>query len=121
MHKTKTPAGAASAAYRNANKKLAKAVGVDPMSGPRPSADFEMILEAIPDAMREKALEWYERGIRRGIAYATDRMADGTIQLDDDGSVIAPDVLTVKVWTRIKGKKEHHVLEVEAEEVGFSK
>jgi hypothetical protein len=80
---SKSPVGAASATYRKAVNGIASAVGLPPSHSKYPSEDFEAALESIPDALKEKALEWYIRGIKQGMAKATDLMAEGTIYVQD--------------------------------------
>jgi hypothetical protein len=121
MNRSKSSAAAASAAYRNALKKVAEVIDVEPTMTSYPKSDLDALLDTVPEAMRARILEWYQRGIKRGIAYATDRMADSTIRFDEDGAVIAPDVFNVRVGFRIDGKKDSRVFEIDAEKVGFSR
>jgi hypothetical protein len=110
---------AASATYRKAVNKIAEALDKDPEHSRYPSADFETALESIPETMREKALEWYERGIRRGLSKATDLMADKTIYLED-GVVYAPKIIQVKVRTKMRGRKwVQHEFSISCCDIGF--
>lgn len=69
--------------------------------------------------MKDYALEWYKKGIKRGLTKATDLMANETIYLQAN-QVYAPPVIKVKVRTKMKnGDWESHTLEVSAEEIGF--
>ncbi|MBF6616657.1 MAG: hypothetical protein ITG07_08030 [Candidimonas sp.] len=121
MKKAKSAAGAASAAYRNVNKKLAKTVGIAATHSARPSVDFEQILDGIPPAMREMALEWYKRGIKRGIAFATDRVVDGTFQFNEDNELESPEEIIVRVRTKFTGEEwKRHEIAITPEDVGFT-
>ncbi|KRV69374.1 hypothetical protein AO721_10755 [Aeromonas veronii] len=95
---------AASATYRKVVNEIAEVLDKEPEHSRYPSADFEAALESIPAAMREKALEWYERGIRRGLSRATDLMADKTIYLKND-VVYAPKTIKIKVRIKMSGDK----------------
>jgi len=115
---SKSPAGASSATYRKVVNGIASAVGQKPSHSKYPSEDFEAALELIPDALKEKALEWYIRGIKRGMAKAIDLMAEGTIYVQD-GTVRAPPTMEVKVRTKLRGEWDRHAVEVQAKEIGF--
>lgn len=116
---SKSPIGAASATYRKVVNGIASAVGQKPTHSKFPSEDFEAALELIPEAFKEKALEWYIRGIKRGMAKATDLMAEGTIYVQD-GAVIAPATMELKVRTKFRGDEWcRHEVEVQAKEIGF--
>jgi hypothetical protein len=116
---SKSPVGASSATYRKVVNGIASAVGQKPSHSKYPSEDFEAALELIPDALKEKALEWYIRGIKRGMAKATDLMAEGKIFVQD-GTVRAPATMELKVRTKLRGGEwERHAVEVQAKEIGF--
>ena len=117
---SKSPVGAASATYRKAVNGIAEALDVEPSHSRYPSLDFEAALETIPEAIREQAIEWYIRGIKRGMAKATDLMAEGKIYVHEDGTLRAPAKMEVKVRTRLRGEEwERHALNVKATEIGF--
>ncbi|CAJ3456006.1 Uncharacterised protein [Burkholderia pseudomallei] len=113
-------AGASSATYRKVVNALAeKVLDQDPRHTRYPSQDFELLLDEIPEAMKAKALEWYERGIKRGMARATDLMASGKITLEN-GTVYAPAEIQVRVKTKFRGEEwESREFTVDAEEIGF--
>jgi hypothetical protein len=114
-----SPVGAASATYRKAVNGIAEALDLEPSHSKYPSSDFEAALEAIPDAMKEQAIEWYIRGIKRGMAKATDLMAEGKIYVQD-GSVCAPAKIELKVRTKLRGGEwDRHAVKVLATEIGF--
>jgi hypothetical protein len=114
-----SPAAAASATYRKAVNGIAEALDHEPAHSKYPSLDFEAALAGIPDEVKRKALEWYERGIRRGMAKATDLMAEGKIYLEQ-GTVYAPRKLKVRVRTRVGGGEwESHELSIKSQEIGF--
>ncbi|NYE61994.1 hypothetical protein FHW58_003201 [Duganella sp. 1224] len=117
---SKTPVGAASATYRKAVNGIAEVLEIEPSHSRYPSLDFEAALEAIPDAIKEQAIEWYIRGIKRGMAKATDLMAEGIIYVHDDGAVRAPAKMEVKVRTKMRGEEwNRHSVNVKATEIGF--
>lgn len=112
-------AGAASATYRKAVNEIADALGTDPTHTKYPSLDFDEAVDAIPEEMKKKALEWYERGIKRGMAHATDLMASGDISVSD-GVVTAPATIKLKVRTKFKGEDwESRQVLVNCGEIGF--
>lgn len=104
---------------RKAVTGIAGAVGREPVHTQFPSVDLDLALETIPEAMREKAMEWYIRGIKRGMAKATQMMADGEITMEGD-TVVAPAKMKVRVRTRHAGGDwEKHEITVKADEIGF--
>lgn len=104
---------------RKAVNGIADAVGRDPVHTQYPGTDLDLAVESIPEALREKAMEWYIRGIKRGMAKATQMMADGEIHAEGD-AVYAPDKIKVKVRTRHAGGEwEKHEIIVKSEEIGF--
>jgi hypothetical protein len=115
---SKTPVAAASATYRKAVNGIAEALDQEPSHSRYPSLDFEAALEGIPEAIKERAIEWYIRGIKRGMAKATDLMAEGKIYVQY-GTVFAPPRIEVKVRTKHVGKWESHSVKVQATEIGF--
>jgi hypothetical protein len=96
--------GAASATYRKAVNGIADAIKTDPRHTKYPSDDFQDMLDEIPEAMREKALQWYERGIKRGMRVATDLMAEGEIYKEGD-IVHAPNSMKVKSKIKMSGEE----------------
>lgn len=116
---SKQSTAAASATYRKAVNRIAEVLDKDPDHSRYPSVDFDAAIESIPETMREKALEWYERGIRRGLSKATDLMADKTIYIED-GVVYAPKIIKVKVRTKMSGAEwAHHEFSIRSSEIGF--
>lgn len=117
---SKTPVGASSATYRKAVNSIAEVFDLEPSHSRYPSFDLEAAIEAIPDAMKEQAIEWYIRGIKRGMAKATDLMAEGNIYVQEDGTVRAPAKMEVKVRTKVRGGDwDRHAIKVSATEIGF--
>ncbi|MFZ6780421.1 hypothetical protein ACO0LD_26625 [Undibacterium sp. Ji83W] len=116
---SKSPVAAASATYRKAVNDIAEALDQEPSHSMYPSLDFETAIEGIPEAIKEKAIEWYIRGIKRGMAKATDLMAEGTIYIQDD-IVRAPANIKLKVRTKLKGQDwEQRSVIVRSTEIGF--
>ena len=114
-----SPVSASSATYRKAVNGLAEALDQEPNHSSRPSLDFEAALEGIPEAIKQKAIEWYVRGIKRGMAKATDLMAEKKIYVQD-GTVYAPKTIKVKVRTKFSsGEWEQREVVVQSHEIGF--
>lgn len=117
--KSKEGIKAASATYRKATSMLADAINIDPESSDYPSEDFQDIVEQIPEQMKEKALKWYEMGIKMGIRKATNFIIDGKIEMKD-GILYSPKTLKVNVKTKFAGEDwEKQSFKIKAEEIGF--
>ncbi|WLV39299.1 hypothetical protein [Morganella morganii] len=115
----KSEIGAVCATYRIAHKKVAVALGKEAQHTGSPKMDLDEIVADIPEAQKEKALEWYLRGIKRGMKKATDLMLEGEIYAED-GMVFAPDTMTVKVKTRFKNEEwSSREFKIEASDIGF--
>ncbi|MDH6164856.1 hypothetical protein M2354_004618 [Leclercia adecarboxylata] len=115
----KSEIAAVSATYTIANKKVASALGKKARHSGRPSLDLDEIVADIPEAMKEKALEWYLRGIKRGMKKATDLMLEGKVYMQD-GAVYAPDTIRVKVRTRFRNEEwSSREFQVKAADIGF--
>ena len=111
--------GAVSATYRKAVNGIADALDQEPTHSKYPSLDLEAALEGIPDAFKQKAIEWYVRGIKRGMAKATDLMASRKINIED-GTVNAPQKLKINVRTKFSGGDwEPLEVVVLTKEIGF--
>ena len=116
-----SPASAASATYRKAVNGIATATNQKPNHSRYPSLDLEEALESIPEAMKQKAIQWYIRGIKRGMAKATDLMANQAIYFKEE-TVYCPKNINITVRTKFKGEDwERHELEIESSEIGFDK
>jgi len=114
-----SPISAASATYRKAVNGIAEALDQEPNHSSRPSLDFEAALEGIPEAIKLRAIEWYIRGIKRGMAKATDLMAEQKIYVQE-GTVYAPKTIKVKVRTKLSGGAwERQEIIVKSNEIGF--
>ncbi len=114
-----SPKRAASATYRKAVNGIAEVLDKNPNHSRYPSQDLDMALADIPEAMKEKAIEWYIRGIKRGMSKATDLMADGDIYIENE-TVIAPKSININVRTKFKGGNwEPLKVKIKAKEIGF--
>lgn len=114
-----SPVSASSATYRKAVNGIAEALDQEPNHSSDPSLDFESALESIPDAIKQRAIDWYIRGIKRGMAKATDLMAEQKIYVQD-GTVYAPTKIKIKVRTKLSGGEwERREVVVESREIGF--
>lgn len=110
---------ASSATYRKAVNGIAEALDQEPKHSRYPSLDLEVALEGIPEAIKQKALEWYVRGIKRGMAKATDLMAEQEIYIKN-GTVFAPKTINIKVRTKLSGRDwERREVIVKSNEIGF--
>ena len=115
----KTLAGASSASIRKAVNGISAAIDRKPRHTRYPSLDLQFVLNEIPKNMQKKAIEWYVRGIKRGMAAATDKMAAREIMLVGD-NIEAPQEMTIKVRTKFAGEKwTQRKIKVAAEEIGF--
>jgi len=116
---TNKAVAASSATYRKVVNGIAKALDKDPIHSPYPSEDFESALDGIPDALKQKAMEWYVRGIKRGMSKATDLMVENKIYIKD-GVVYAPKEIQLNVRTRHKGEEwVSREIIVYSKEIGF--
>lgn len=115
-----SPVAASSATYRKAVNKIAEVLDKHPFHSKYPSLDFEQAIEDIPDAMKEKAIEWYIKGIKRGMAKATDLMASNEIYVENN-TVYAPKKIEIKVKTKFSNDENWEPLTVtiKAKEIGF--
>ncbi|WP_263080163.1 hypothetical protein [Endozoicomonas sp. Mp262] len=114
-----SPIAAASATYRKATNKIAEAAKLEPRHTANPSDDFLEIVEDMSDAMKTKALDWYERGIKRGMKKATDLMLDGKIYREEN-IVYAPEEIAVKARIKFSGGEwQPFQLNVKAKDIGF--
>lgn len=117
--KDKSYARGAAAAKRNAVENLASALGKDVKHSRSPNADFELLLNEIPKKFQDKALKWYELGIRRGMKVATDMVADGRITFDGE-NVYAPSKISVAVRTKFLDEESvKRKFEIKAVDIGF--
>lgn len=115
-----SPVGAASATYRKVVNGIADALDQEPVHSKYPSLDLDAALEGIPDAVKQKAIEWYVRGIERGMAKATDLMVARKIYIED-GTVYAPQEFKLNVRTKFSGDDwESREIIVLASEIGFA-
>ncbi len=69
--------GGPSATYRKVVNKISEKLNKNQEHSKYPSKDFELVLDKMSEEMKMKALDWYERGIKRGMTVATDMVADG--------------------------------------------
>lgn len=114
-----SPAGAASATCRKAVNGIADALNQEPSHSKYPGLDLDAALDGIPEALKEKAIEWYIRGIKRGMAKATDLMVSNEIYFEN-GVVYAPQKIKVNVKTKFAGGNwEPLEVIVKPSEIGF--
>lgn len=115
-------AEASSKTYRKAIRKLVTTLAPDedvPTRG-LPTEDFEESLNLARTASERRALEWYRRGLVRGIAKATDWLLDGKISSSGTDLVFNDPEFEVKVRIKLKGKKwRKKTFTIKPCEVGF--
>jgi hypothetical protein len=108
-------AAGASKAYRNAVKDVANSLGVEPRHTGRPRKDFESLIDQLDDVLefvdsmdqksRERALIFYEMGLRRGINNATTAVAEGKFYFKNK-ALYCPDEFKVNVSIKFSGEKK---------------
>lgn len=117
-------AAASSKTYRKATKKLYEHMGKSPVHTNTPSDDFDAALEELSEVERKRVLTWYRRGIRRGLIFATDRVANGDIHFDEAAdNLISPEEMTVRVKLRLKTGEDvlQKAFRFTAEDLGFTR
>ena len=113
------PVSASSATLRKAVNGISEATGKKPVHTRYPSLDFDAALADIPDAMKTMAIEWYIRGIKRGMAKATDLMLEGSIYKEAE-IIHAPPVIKLNVRIKFKGEEWKSLpLRIKSKEIGF--
>ena len=117
--RTREEIAAASKTYRVATNTVAKHLKVEPKHSRIPGEDFSRIAELIEPKSRERALKFYDLGVRRGLKQATDWFADGKVKRKG-AAVVAPSKMTVRSKIRFSGEKwRPHKVVVETEDIGF--
>lgn len=110
---------AASATYKKATNEVAKKLKVTPVQTGHPSDDFFETIDLIPEKTKERAIKWYELGIKRGMANATDMILDGTFSMHNN-NLEGPAIIKVRVRTRFNGEDwVHREFVIRASEIGF--
>lgn len=111
--------GAASATYRKAVNKVAQAIRVDPNHTRYPSEDFESISDLIDEKSRERALQWYRRGLRRGFEEACDAIVEGKLELKGK-TLYCPNEVVISVRVKFKDTSRSEMeFTFSADELGF--
>ena len=109
----------ASKPYRKVVNKFAEALRVDPNHTQTPSEDFRDMLALMDQKSRERAVEWYRRGLRRGFDEATTAVAEGKIKFKD-GTLVCPGKVVLTCKIRFRGlKPKAQEFEFTADELGF--
>ena len=104
MNKRNSSGAAASATYRKAVNTIAEALRIDPQHTRYPSEDLDIHAELIDEKSKERALEWYRRGLKRGFINACDAILEGDIELKGN-TLIAPKKVFISVRIKFKGEK----------------
>ncbi|KEZ69277.1 hypothetical protein AAY86_15090 [Pseudomonas amygdali pv. tabaci str. ATCC 11528] len=103
---TKLPVAASSATYRKAVNRVAEALREPPNHSRYPSEDFEEIVDLIDEKSRDRAIQWYERGVRRGFIEATNAMLDGQLELKNN-TLYCPSNVEISVRVKFRGEEWH--------------
>jgi len=112
-------ASVASKTYRCATKKLAKVIGVTPIHTRYPSEDFENMLDKADNTTVNRALEWYERGIKRGILHTKHMVLNGTLAITKQRITI-PKTIEVNVRVKFKNRRwQKRSFKFKAADIGF--
>jgi hypothetical protein len=119
-NRSKEAIEAASKTYRKATTEVARRLlKSKPSHTKYPSEDFQEVLGLAEAKMEEKELEWYRRGLVRGLTKTTDWLLDGTISYKGD-HLEAPQELEINVRIRLSGKGwESRQFTIKASEIGF--
>jgi hypothetical protein len=111
--------GAASATYRKAVNKVAQALRIDPNHTRYPSEDFESISDLIDEKSRERAFQWYRRGLRRGFEEACDAIVEGKLELKGN-TLYCPNKVVISVRMKFKdAPRVEHEFTFSADDLGF--
>ena len=117
--KVKDIAGASSATYRKAVNKVAEVLRIDPNHTRYPSEDFEAISDVIDEKSRERALEWYRRGLRRGFEEACDAIVDGELEFKNK-TLYCPSEVVISVRVKFRGiPRQEKEFTFSADDLGF--
>ena len=107
-------AAASSATYRKAVNIIADQIGVEPTHTRYPSEDFERLTKSykkhliksvkkgLANAHKERLIEWYKRGLRRGYITACDSLIDPDGELSLEGGELLCDSKHIKIRVRLK-------------------
>jgi hypothetical protein len=110
---------AASATYRTATNVVAQRLKVRADHTDFPKEDFLRQVGLIEPKSRERAMKFYDLGVRRGVKQATDWFADGTIKYQHH-NVVAPTTLTVKSKIKFSGSQwQPRRVKIKTEDIGF--
>lgn len=114
-----SPVAASSATYRKVVNRVAKVLKEPPNHSRYPSEDFEEMVEMIDEKSRDRALQWYKRGVRRGFIEACDAMLDGQLELKNN-TLYCPGNVQICVKVKFRGEEwERLRIKFSAEDLGF--
>jgi hypothetical protein len=114
-------AAASSKTYRKVNTKLAAIARAPVKHGRFPSEDFEVMTGLLKDRSKERALHYYERGLRRGFIEACDALLDGRLELKDGKLYCRRKKMVISRRFRFSDQsRETHRFEFKAEDLDFS-
>ena len=114
-----TPVAASCATYRKVNNKLAKALNIDPNHTQYPGEDFENLIDKMDEQNKNRVIEWYRRGLKRGFICATDQVVQKTLEFKN-GTLYAPTEIKISVKLKLRGEpSQNEEFVFNAEELGF--
>ena len=113
------PECAAPATYRKCVNRVARTLREPAQHTGYPSDDLEAVIDLIDVKSRERALEWYRRGIRRGFIEACDALLDGQLEMKE-GTLYCPSDVVISVRVKFRGEPwERRTFEFTADELEF--
>ena len=109
----------ASKALRVVNNLISqKLIKRNPVHSGYPSRDVHDAIDLAGERSDDRALEWYRRGVIRGIISATDWLVDDTITMKGK-TLTLKGKMTVGVRVKMNGKWKPVRLTILPEDVGF--
>jgi hypothetical protein len=113
------PVAASSKTYRVVVNKLAKVARVTPKHTSYPSADFETMTDILGKKSQDRALHYYERGLRRGFIEACDALIDGQLEFKN-GTLYCQNKVAISRKFRFRDQApQSRTFRFKAEDLGF--
>jgi hypothetical protein len=111
-------AAASSATYKKVNNALGPIAGVHVKHGYFPSKDFEVMTEHLKGRSKERAFQYYERGLRRGFIEACHALLDGRLELKEGELYCSRQKIVIsRKFNFSDGSSETRNFEFEAEDL----
>ena len=84
-----------------------------------PDHSPQVLLDQLPEAIKQQAINWYKCGIQRGLRTATDLMLEDHI-FKENGVLHAPTSIDFNLKTRHGNENwEYLQFKIQAEDIGF--